>query len=127
MCAGYEAMAMMTPSEYDRLAALGQRVRAGLMDVIEARGVSWQVGGQGSLFKLHPHPRALLDYRSALPTPAEQASAEQFYLALLGHGCVLTPELAGALSTPMSELEADQLIDAADRVFGLLEAREVLY
>jgi glutamate-1-semialdehyde 2,1-aminomutase len=127
MRAGYEAMAMMTPSEYDRLAALGQRVRSGLADVIETRGVSWQVAGQGSLFKLHPHPRALVDYRSTLPTPAEQASAEQFYLAMLGHGFVLMPELAGALSTPMSEREVDQLIDAADRVFGLLQQeREAL-
>ena len=120
MVAGYEAMGMMTPAEYDRLEALGQRVRVGLADVIEARGVSWQVTGQGSLFKLHPHPRPLVDYRSALPTPAEQASMDQFYLAMFGEGIVLTPDLVGALSTPMTDVEAEQLIEAADRVFSLL-------
>jgi glutamate-1-semialdehyde 2,1-aminomutase len=118
MRAGYEAMAMLTPSEYARLAALGERVRSGLRDVFEARGLSWQVTGQGSLFKLHPHPRPLLDYRSSLPTPAEQAMTEQVFLALLGEGFLLTPELAGALSTPMSEVDVDQLVGAADRVFA---------
>ncbi len=91
-------------------------------NVFESRGVSWQVTGQGSLFKLHPHPRPLVDYRSALPTAAEQSAAEQFYLAMLGNGIVLTPDLAGALSTPMAEPEVDELVETADRVFGLLEA-----
>jgi glutamate-1-semialdehyde 2,1-aminomutase len=118
MVAGNAAMSMLTPDVYDRLAQLGQRVREGLSDVIETRGASWQVTGQASLFKLHPHPRALTDFRSALPTPAEQAAVDEFYLAMLGQGVVLTPELAGALSTPMTEQEADQLIQAADRVFG---------
>jgi hypothetical protein len=36
---------------------------------------------------------------------------------------VLTPDLAGCLSTPMTEAEVDQLVDAGDRVFGLLETR----
>jgi glutamate-1-semialdehyde 2,1-aminomutase len=121
MVAGYEAMAMLTPAEYARLAALGQRVRSGLMDVFEARGVSWQVTGQASLFKLHPHPRPLLDYPSALPSPAEQSSADHFHQLMFGEGIVLTPELAGALSTPMSEREVDQLVEAADRVLAQLD------
>jgi glutamate-1-semialdehyde 2,1-aminomutase len=121
MRAGYEAMAMLTPDAYERLAALGHRVRSGLLDVFEARGLSWQVTGQGSLFKLHPHPRPLLDYRSSLPTPAEQSLTEEVFMALLGEGFLLTPELAGALSTPMSEVEVDRLVEAADRVFARLD------
>jgi glutamate-1-semialdehyde 2,1-aminomutase len=122
MRAGYEAMAMLTPEAYARLAELGEHVRSGLQDVFETRGLSWQVTGQGSLFKLHPHPRPLLDYRSSLPTSAEQAITEQVYVALLGEGFVLTPELAGALSTPMAETEVDQLVEAADRVLAGLPA-----
>ena len=123
MIAGFEAMSMMTPAEYARLNALGERVRTGLADAIEARGVSWQVTGQGSVFRLHAHPRPLVDYRSSLLTSAEQAAAEQFYWTMLGNGIVLMPELAGCVSTPMTELEVDQLVDAADRAFGLLNAR----
>ena len=39
MVAGFEAMTMLTPSEYDRLAALGERIRTGLADLLETRGV----------------------------------------------------------------------------------------
>ncbi|MDQ6669594.1 MAG: aspartate aminotransferase family protein [Chloroflexota bacterium] len=123
MIAGHAAMTMLTPQAFDRLAGLGQRLRSGLANVFETRGVSWQVTGQGSLFKLHPHPRPLVDYRSALPYPAEQSAAEQFYLAMLGNGIVLTPDLAGALSTPMAESHVDELVETADRVFGQLETR----
>jgi glutamate-1-semialdehyde 2,1-aminomutase len=93
----------------------------GLADVIERRGVSWQVAGQGSLFKLHPHPRPLVDYRSSMPTPTEEKMAGQFYLAMLGQGFVLTPEAAGALSTVMTESDVDALVEAADTVFGMLD------
>jgi glutamate-1-semialdehyde 2,1-aminomutase len=117
MVAGYEAMAMLPASEYDRLAGLGQRVRDGLSDLLETRGINWQVSGQASLFKLHPHPRPVVDYRSSVCTPEEQAAMEQFYLAMFGEGIVLTPELAGCTSTPMSEADADTLLSAADRAF----------
>jgi glutamate-1-semialdehyde 2,1-aminomutase len=120
MVAGHAAMTMMTPAAYDRLAALGERTRTGLADIIESRGLSWQVTGQASLFKLHPHPRRLLDYRASRPTPAEDELLGQFYLAMLGQGFVLTPDLAGALSTPMTEREIDDLIAAAERVFEKL-------
>jgi glutamate-1-semialdehyde 2,1-aminomutase len=121
MVAGYEAMSMLTPGAYDQLNGLGERLRIGLADVIENRGVSWQVGGGGSLFKLHPHPRPLLDYRSSILTPEEEASIEQFYMAVLGQGFVLTPDLAGALSTPMTESHIDGLVEAADRAFAGLD------
>jgi glutamate-1-semialdehyde 2,1-aminomutase len=116
MIAGYEAMAMLTPEAFERLGALGQRLRVGMADVFETLVVNWQVTGQGSLFKLHPHPRQLVDYQSSLPTPAERAAAEQFYLAMLGNGIILTPDLAGALSTPMTEEHVDAFVETADRV-----------
>jgi glutamate-1-semialdehyde 2,1-aminomutase len=122
MVAGHAAMSMLTPQEFDRLASLGQRVRDGLSDIIEARGLGWQVAGQSSLFKLHPHPRAVHDYRSSLPTPAEQTAAEQFQMAMFGQGIILTPDLVGCLSTPMTEAEVDRLVDTADRVFATVGA-----
>jgi len=118
MVAGFEAMTMLTPSEYDRLEALGEGVRTRLADLLETRGIPWQVAGQGSLFKLHPHPRAVVDYRSSLPSRDEQLQTERFYLAMLGEGIVLTPDLAGCTSTPMSEAEVDTLVAAADRAFS---------
>jgi glutamate-1-semialdehyde 2,1-aminomutase len=121
MVAGFEAMRMLDDASFDRIEALGQRLRAGLADLVEMRGVSWQIGGQGSLFKLHPHPRTLVDYRSSEPTPDEKTQADQFYLGMLGQGVVLTPELAGSLSTPMTEDHVDHIVEAADRAFDALE------
>ena len=118
MVAGYESMAMLTPDEFDRLAGLGQRVREGLANIIEARGISWQVTGQASLFKLHGHPRQLVDYRSSLTTESERSAVEDFYMAMLGEGFILTPDLCGAVSTPMTDREVDGLVAAADRVFA---------
>jgi glutamate-1-semialdehyde 2,1-aminomutase len=117
MVAGYEAMGMLPQLEYDRLAALGDRVRTGLADLVETRGIPWQVAGQASLFKLHPHPRSVVDYRTSLPTPDEQHAMEQFHQAMFREGIILTPELAGCTSTPMTEAEVDALIAAADRAF----------
>ncbi|MBV9595224.1 MAG: aspartate aminotransferase family protein [Chloroflexi bacterium] len=122
MVAGFEAMRLLTPPDYDRLAALGERVRTGLADLLETRGIAWQVAGQASLFKLHPHPRAVFDYQSSLPSRDEQLLTERFYLAMLGEGIVLTPELAGCTSTPMAKTEVDALISAADRAFNTVLA-----
>jgi len=118
MVAGYEAMAMLTPAEFDRLASLGERVRVGLANIIETRGLSWQVTGQASLFKLHGHPRHLVDYPSSVPTAAEQSAVGEFYMSMLGEGFILTPDLCGAVSTPMTAQNVDDMIAAADRVFA---------
>jgi glutamate-1-semialdehyde 2,1-aminomutase len=122
MSAGFEAMTLLTPSAFEGLAHLGNHVRTRFADVFEDRGLSWQVSGQGSLFKLHPHPRPVNDYASMRPNESEQAEAERFYVALLGQGVMLTPELAGALSTPMTEATVDELITAATRAFDTLES-----
>ena len=115
MVAGYAAMDMLPPSQFTRLADLGTRLRQGLSDLFETRGIPWQVTGQASLFKIHPHPRAVIDYRSASPTPSEQADLEHFYHAMFEAGIILTPEVAGCLSTVMSETEVDTVIAAAER------------
>jgi glutamate-1-semialdehyde 2,1-aminomutase len=120
MVAGYESMAMLPPAEYDRLAQLGQRVREGLSDLLETRGINWQVSGQASLFKLHPHPRPITDYRSSRASAEEHAAMERFYLEMFGEGIILTPDLAGCMSTPMTDAEADALVAAADRSFTSL-------
>ena len=115
MVAGYAAMDMLPASEFARLADLGTRVREALADLFETRGTPWQVTGQASLFKIHPHARAPIDYPTARPTPDEEAAQERFYHAMFDAGIILTPELAGCLSTVMTEADLDTLISAAER------------
>jgi glutamate-1-semialdehyde 2,1-aminomutase len=121
MVAGHTAMEMLTHSQYERLTELGDAVRMGLADLLETRGVPWQVSGQASLFKIHPHTRTLVDYRSSAPTAEEQAAMERFYLALFGQGVILTPELAGCISTPMGPGEVDMLLTGADQALRLVD------
>jgi glutamate-1-semialdehyde aminotransferase len=45
---------------------------------------------------------------------------ERFYQAMLGEGIVLTPELAGCTSTPMTNTEVEALLSAADRALNTL-------
>ena len=118
MVAGHAAMSMLTPAEFNHLATLGERVRTGLADLIETRDLKWQVTGQASLFKLHPHMRPPLDFESTHPSPAEQATMERFYQAMFGDAIVLTPELAGCVSTPMTDAEVDALLAATERAFA---------
>jgi glutamate-1-semialdehyde 2,1-aminomutase len=120
MVAGHAAMTMLTADAFDTLGELGRRVREGFADLFETRGLPWQVTGQGSLFKLHPHARTLVDYRSSLPTPEEQAAVERFYVQMLAAGVILTPDLAACLSTPMTEQHVDTLVSTADQVFDTL-------
>jgi hypothetical protein len=60
----------------------------------------------------------VVDYRSSVPSRAEQLQMESVYLAMLGEGIVLTPELAGCTSTPMAEAEVDALLAATDRALA---------
>jgi glutamate-1-semialdehyde 2,1-aminomutase len=115
MVAGSTAMEMLPASAFNRLAQLGEQLRTGLADLFETRGVPWQVTGQASLFKIHPHARTPIDYPTALPTAEEQDALERFYHAMFAEGIILTPELAGCLSTVMTETDVDTLLVAADR------------
>jgi glutamate-1-semialdehyde 2,1-aminomutase len=118
MVAGHAAMSMLTQAAFSQLAALGERIRTGLADLLETRDLKWQVSGQASLFKLHPHMRPLVDHASARPTPAEQAVVERVYAAMFDHGVVLTPELAGCVSTVMTDGDVDALLAAAERALS---------
>jgi glutamate-1-semialdehyde 2,1-aminomutase len=118
MVAGYQSMDMLTPAAFDRLGELGEQARRGLADVFELARAPWQVSGRGSLFKLHPHQRPLTDYRSAAPTPEDEAVTQRFYVALLAEGVVLTSGLAGCASTVMDEQHITQMATAVDRALA---------
>jgi glutamate-1-semialdehyde aminotransferase len=44
-------------------------------------------------------------------------------MVMLGEGVMLTPDLAGCVSTPMTKQHVDTLIAAADTAFNVLENR----
>ncbi len=112
MVAGLAAMEKMTKEEFSRLDALGDYLREGLAEAMDGARIQGQVTGQGSLFNIHLHNRPLSDYRSSVPTPEEKARMLKIHDYLIDHAAIVTPALGGCLSTPMTENEANDLIDA---------------
>nr|6K8H_A Chain A, Aminotransferase class-III [Sphaerobacter thermophilus DSM 20745]6K8H_B Chain B, Aminotransferase class-III [Sphaerobacter thermophilus DSM 20745] len=112
MVAGLTAMRKLTPAEFDRLATLGQQLRAGVEEVLREAGVPGQVTGYGSLFHIHLHQRPLADYRNSVLSAQERAFVGRVHEALMGRGIFITPALFGCLSTPMGVPEVEAFVDA---------------
>lgn len=112
MAAGLASMEQLDVPAYERLNALGDRLRARLTTAIDRSGVPGQVTGMGSLFRLHAHVRPIADYRSCYPTEAESDLLKRLHAWLLDQGFLVTQNVSGALSTPMTEADVDALADA---------------
>ncbi|MGI8689042.1 MAG: aspartate aminotransferase family protein [Thermomicrobiales bacterium] len=110
--AGLIAMEKMTPEEFDRINALGERLREGLAEAMDGARVPGQVTGAGSVFNLHLHNRPLTDYRSTVLTPAEKARTSAVYQSMLAHGIFMSPSMMGCISTPMGTAEIATCVDA---------------
>jgi glutamate-1-semialdehyde 2,1-aminomutase len=112
--AGVAALGALSSDDYERLDALGTRLRAELQATFDRHDVAAQVTGIASLFQVHFTGRSVTDYRSAASSDRDLAHA--FFLGMLNHGVLLAPRGAGALSTPMGEAEVDAFIAAAGEV-----------
>ncbi|MGE0717155.1 MAG: aspartate aminotransferase family protein [Alphaproteobacteria bacterium] len=112
MAAGLASLEQLDPAAYDHLNGLGERLREGIARAIAAAGAPAQVTGMGSLFRIHPHARPIADYRSSYPTDAEKALLTRLHARLLESGFLVTPNLSGALSTPMTAADVDALAAA---------------
>jgi glutamate-1-semialdehyde 2,1-aminomutase len=112
MAAGLAALDHYDERAVTRLNAMGERLRGQVADGLGASGVSAQVTGTGSFFRLHLKIEAISDFRTALPSPAQKAALTRIHLALLEQGFLLAPNCSGALSTPMSDTDIDDLASA---------------
>jgi glutamate-1-semialdehyde 2,1-aminomutase len=109
MAAGMATLDQLTPSEYQRLNALGDRLRLGLTRVFDELRAPAQVSGVGSLFNVHFTREPLQDARA--PRSADSELAHLYFLEMLNRGIMLAPRGMGSLSTPMTEREIDRFID----------------
>jgi glutamate-1-semialdehyde 2,1-aminomutase len=118
MAAGLAAMQGLTPAEFQRLEALGARVRARLAEALRAAGVPGQVTGDGSLFRLLLTDRPLRSYRDV--DQVAEGRMEPLFYALLDAGVLLHTSGLGCLSTPMGEREVEELGDGLARALAQL-------
>ena len=116
MTAGLETMRAMTPAAFDRLEALGTRLRSRLGDVFRSAGMPGQATGAGSLFRLLFTDRPLRSYRDL--DQAAEARMERFFYALFDAGVLVHTAGLGCLSTPMSDREVEEIAAAAERALA---------
>lgn len=114
MAAGLAAMKELTPDVYAELNRKGARVGEMLEEVFASHDVPVQVNAVGSMFALHFTDRPVIDYRGV--AAADKKRAREFFLALVNHGVLMAPRCMGALSTPMTEPDIEEFIDAVDAV-----------
>jgi glutamate-1-semialdehyde 2,1-aminomutase len=111
--AGLATLRYLTPDRYERLASLGERLRARLTNGFVGAGLDARVDGIASLFQVVAGPS--LSGEEAL------TATGSLFLGLLIDGFHLAPRGMGAISTPVTEQDVDSLADA---VIGRLGAMQ---
>jgi glutamate-1-semialdehyde 2,1-aminomutase len=72
--AGLETLKILSTNEsiYEELKRKGDRLRKGLLDIVQDRGTSAQVSGLGSMFQIFFTKNAILDYQSTQTSNTNQ-------------------------------------------------------
>jgi glutamate-1-semialdehyde 2,1-aminomutase len=107
MVAGLAAMQALDQAAFDRLARLGDELRARLSTAIRDRQAPFCVVGAASLFRIHPKRRAPRDSRESHQSVAEAAVMRALWRFFQEAGVNLPSGAAACLSTPMGDTEID--------------------
>ncbi len=117
MAAGVAAMALFDRAAFDRLSALGERLRAGLREAVRIAKVPGTVGGAASMVSLFHMDAEVKTYRDAVAARRSNAQsgvrAETFFRHMLNHGVLMGAPGFFVLSTAVTEDEVDHTIETA--------------
>ncbi|HEY0105785.1 MAG TPA: aspartate aminotransferase family protein [Rhizomicrobium sp.] len=117
MAAGVAAMELFDRAAFDRLSALGERLRAGLREAIRIAKVPGTVGGATSMVSLFHMDVQVATYRDAVAARRGNAQAgiraETFFRHMLNHGVLMAAPGFFVLSTAITEDEVDHTIETA--------------
>lgn len=102
MCAGRASMELLTPSAFEQLDALGERMRDGATRIVHDLGMEMQIAGTGSIFSIYFHQRDVRDYRNYFKRPEEVALSNRLHGNLLDRGVIVAPTATCFLSTVLS-------------------------
>ncbi len=115
--AGAAAMRLFDRAAFDRLSALGDRLRRGLTEAVKVAGVPATVKGAASvtsLFHIEGPTHTYRDMAAAMKAhPQARARAEQFFQFLLNNGVMIGASGFFVLSTALTEADIDQISDIA--------------
>jgi glutamate-1-semialdehyde 2,1-aminomutase len=115
MAAGAAAMRLFDRPAFERLSALGARLREGLAEAVRISGAPAMVRGAASLagiYQVCPKGedyRALYAARAARPDAAQRTQA--FFRHMLNHGVLMGASGIFVLSTAHTEADVDRVIE----------------
>jgi glutamate-1-semialdehyde 2,1-aminomutase len=113
MAGGIAALELLTPPEYERLNALGDRLREGVSAIGTELGVTLQATGLGSLVNVHLVDGPIRCHRDLVR--ADRDTASLLHLALLNEGLFVARRGLMSISTPMDEAVVDGVLDGIRR------------
>jgi glutamate-1-semialdehyde 2,1-aminomutase len=115
--AGLATLRHLTPARYAELEAKGDRLRAELTGAFQREGLDARAGGIASIFQVFPG--------SSLVAPEGLTPQSALFLGLLLDGFHLAPRGMGALATPATEADLDDLVAAVVRRLASMQAAAV--
>ena len=114
---------LLTPAEYDRINALGDRLRDGINALGPELGLPVCATGVGSLLNIHLQERPPRNHRDVAP---EQGGGQLLHLALLNEGLFPAGRGLMATSTPMDEAIVDEVLERTRRAVLAVHAERPL-
>ena len=116
MAGGVATMEQLTPEAYQKLEALGDRLRAGVKRQMRKLSYDGQVTGIGSLFWIHHTKKKLSDFRSV--RAADPAAVQRTFMGMVNEGFLVSQRGLGACSLAMSDQDVDRFAEALGRVLA---------
>ena len=122
MAAGIAALQNYDQAAIDKINALGDRMRAGFNRALRAAGIKGQAFGFGSLIMVHWTDEEIVSSKDVLLSVAAAAELPRLlHLEMMNRGVFSATRGMYALSTPMTEKEIDQTIEAFEATLGVLK------
>ena len=117
MVAGLAAMRDFDEPAVERLNGLTQRAMAGITEAARTTGARACVTGGGSILRVHMKEEAPRNFREAFLSPDENLRLKAMLDHLFDAGFVMINTCTAMLSTPMTEVEIDALVEACGEGF----------
>lgn len=117
MAAGAVAMRLFDRAAFDRLSALGERLRDGLREAARVSGAPVTIKGAASMTSLSHLEAETHTYRDVVAAirdnPQARIRGERFFHFLLNHGVMIGAQGFFVLSTALTEDDIDRVCDIA--------------
>lgn len=112
MAAGVAALDGLTPAAFDQLAAQGERLRAGLSDAFDDRGLAMRANGFASMTSLQLFREPARNYREfhLRSGPGYLDRMRRLHALMLNAGVLMATRGLMVGSTPMTDADIDETV-----------------